>query len=39
MPGATPEPEYVTLDTSVGSLTLELYMAHAPKVRSATEPS
>lgn len=27
-----PSPTYVTFDTSVGSFTVELYTAHAPKV-------
>lgn len=29
---STPEPQYVTFDTSVGTFTVELYTAHAPKV-------
>jgi hypothetical protein len=31
-PSTMPEAQYVTIDTSVGSFTLELYTAHAPKV-------
>ena len=30
------EPAYVTFDTSVGSFTVELYTAHAPKVSCRT---